>query len=319
MLHVTALEDLQLNQPACLTIGAFDGVHRGHQALIGALVQHAHPAGCAAVIITFYPHPSVVLRGRRPSFYLTMPDEKAGYLAALGVDAMVTHPFNHEVANIRAADFVTRLVEHARMRELWCGSDFALGHNREGTVDFLRAEGERRGFTVRVTPPELADGEVISSTRIRQALRDGAVEQAARYLGRPFRLTGQVVEGAKRGRAIGVPTANLSVSEEHAAPATGVYACRAYPAGTPPLHHAQPAVTNIGFRPTFESQSPALTVEAHLLDFSDNLYGRPLTLEFVARLRPEMKFSSVEALLAQIRRDIEDARRILQTVVNSEQ
>jgi riboflavin kinase / FMN adenylyltransferase len=262
------------------------------------------------VVVTFYPHPSVVLRGRRPSFYLTTPDEKAEYLAALGVDAVVTHPFNAEVANIRAAEFVTRLVRYARMTELWCGSDFALGHNREGTVEFLRAAGEQHGFSVNVAAPELADGEVISSTRIRQALRDGAVEQAARYLGRPFRLTGDVVEGAKRGRTIGIPTANLAISEEHAIPATGVYACRAYPMGTQSAT-AQLAVTNIGFRPTFESQTPGLTVEAHLLDFSDNLYGRSLTLEFIARLRPEMKFSGIDALLAQIKRDIEEARRLL--------
>lgn len=310
MLHTSNLEDLQLVQPACLTIGSFDGVHRGHQRLIGAMARQAHATGRAAVVITFYPHPSVFLHGRRPSFYLTTPDEKAAHLAALGVDAVVTHPFNAEVANIRAADFVTRLIKYARMTELWCGSDFALGHNREGTVEFLRAEGERRGFTVTLASPELADGEIVSSTRIRQALRDGAVEQAARYLGRPFRLTGQVVEGAKRGRTIGIPTANLSVSDEHAIPATGVYACRAYPAGTQPSA-AQPAVTNIGYRPTFESQSPALTVEAHLLDFSDNLYGRPLTLEFIARLRPEMKFSGIDALLAQIKHDIAEARHLL--------
>jgi riboflavin kinase/FMN adenylyltransferase len=223
-------------------------------------------------------------------------------------------PFQKNLAAAFAgyADFVARLIEHARMTELWCGSDFALGHNREGTVEFLRAEGERRGFSVTIASPELADGEIISSTRIRQALRDGAVEQAARYLGRSFRLTGEVVEGAKRGRTIGIPTANLSVSDEHAIPATGVYACRAYPAGTQPAT-AQPAVTNIGYRPTFESQSPALTVEAHLLDFSDNLYGRPLTLEFIARLRPEMKFSGIDALLAQIKHDIAEARHILST------
>ncbi len=313
MQHVTSLADLQLTRPASVTIGAFDGVHRGHQALIGEMAQHAHTAERAAVVVTFYPHPSVVLRGRRPSFYLTTPDEKAEYLAALGVDALVTHPFSQEVANIRAADFVARLIEYAGLRELWCGADFALGHNREGTVDFLRAEGERRGFTVHVAQAVQFDGEVISSTRIRQALRDGAVEQAARYLGRPFRLTGQVVEGAKRGRMIGIPTANLNVSEEHATPATGVYACRAR------LHAASPedagqsyqAVTNIGFRPTFDQQEPQPTVETHILGFSGDLYGQSLTLEFIARLRPEMKFSGVDALVAQIQRDIAEARKIL--------
>src|SRR5438477_8399017 len=227
MRHVTSLEELGLDQPSAVTIGAFDGVHRGHQALIGQMVAEAHASGRSAVVLTFFPHPSVVLRGRRPSFYLSSPEEKAEYLAALGVDATVTHPFNRAVSEITAGEFVERLLAYAKLDELWCGADFALGHNREGTVEFLQTEGGRRGFRVRVMPPVLIDGEVISSTRIRQTLRDGAVEQAARYLGRPFRLAGQVVEGAKRGRQLGIPTANLAISEERAMPAVGVYACRA--------------------------------------------------------------------------------------------
>lgn len=308
MAHLTRLEDLALAQSACITIGAFDGVHRGHQALIGAMARHAHATGRAAVVITFYPHPSVVLRGRRPSFYISTPEEKATRLSALGVDAVVTHPFNADVAAIRADEFVARLVTHARLSELWCGADFALGHAREGTVDFLRAEGERRGFAVAITEPILFDGEIISSTRIRQALRDGAVEQAARYLGRAFELTGPVVMGAQRGRTIGIPTANVAVSEEHAIPAAGVYACRARVGNQTHL-----AVTNIGHRPTFEAGQVNLTVEAHLLDFpaGSDLYAQPLTLEFVARLRGEVKFSGVGALVAQIQRDIAEARDVL--------
>src|SRR5262245_27051047 len=137
MQHVTSLEALQLDRPAHLTIGAFDGIHRGHQALIGEMVSEAHGNGQAAVVITFFPHPSVVLRGRRPSFYLSTPEEKVEYLSQLGVDAVVTHPFNREVANITAADFVDRLIKHARLRHLWAGADFALGHNREGDMDYL--------------------------------------------------------------------------------------------------------------------------------------------------------------------------------------
>jgi len=306
MRHVTSLEELNLTQPSALTIGAFDGVHRGHQALIGQMVQEAHHTGRAAVVLTFFPHPSVVLRGRRPSFYLSSPEEKADYLAALGVDAMVTHPFNLAVSEIRASEFVDRLVTLARLNELWCGADFALGHNREGTVEFLQVEGERRGFSVRLMPPVLIDGEVISSTRIRQTLRDGAVEQAARYLGRPFRLAGQVVEGAKRGRLLGIPTANLAVSEERATPAVGVYACRAQAPGW-----QGQAVVNIGFRPTFEGGEARPTLEAHLWDFSGDLYGQTVSLDFIARLRPEIKFAGVDALLAQIQRDILSARSIL--------
>jgi riboflavin kinase / FMN adenylyltransferase len=154
--------------------------------------------------------------------------------------------------------------------------------------------------------PVQIDGEVISSTRIRQTLRDGAVEQAARYLGRPFRLSGRVVSGAQRGRQLGIPTANVAVSEETAVPAVGVYAVRAYHAGG-----VSPAVVNIGFRPTFEGGEARPVIEAHLLDFDGNLYDCMLTLEFIARLRPEMKFPGIDALVAQIRRDIESARVIL--------
>jgi riboflavin kinase/FMN adenylyltransferase len=306
MRNVTSLEEFRPDRPSLLTIGAFDGVHCGHQALIGQMVAAAHATERAAVVLTFFPHPSVVLRGRRPSFYLSSPDEKAGYLSELGVDATVTHPFSQAVSEIRAADFVDRLLRYARLAELWCGSDFALGHNREGTVEYLEAEGRRRGFGVRVMAPVLIDGEVISSTRIRQTLRDGAVEQAARYLGRPFRLTGQVVEGAKRGQQLGIPTANLSISEEMAMPAIGVYACHA----DTPGWRGQ-AVANIGFRPTFADGQARPTVEAHLLDFSGDLYGQTVSLDFVGRLRPEIKFSGVQALLEQIQRDILEARRLL--------
>lgn len=308
MQHVTSLDDLRLDRPAHVTIGAFDGVHRGHQALISEMVAAAHAEGQAAVVVTFFPHPSVVLRGRRPSFYLTTPEEKAQYLAGLGVEAVVTHPFNRQVAGITAGEFVDRLVNHARLSVLWAGPDFALGHNREGDLAFLQAAGERLGFGVRVMQPVLIDGEVISSTRIRQTLRDGAVEQAARYLGRPFRLTGEVVEGAKRGRTLGIPTANVAVSEETAVPAVGVYAVQAEHDGG-----QSSAVVNIGYRPTFDRAEPRPVIEAHLLDFEGDLYGRPLTLAFIARLRPERKFPGIEALLAQIHRDIESARAILAT------
>lgn len=307
MQQTTALTALQLDRPAYVAIGAFDGVHRGHQALIGEMARRAQAAGRAAVVITFYPHPSVFLRGRRPSFYLSTPEAKAEYLAALGVDALVTHTFDADFAAITAAAYVEQLVRFARLSELWCGADFALGHNREGNVPYLQAAGARLGFTVNVRTPVQLDGEIISSTRVRQCLRDGAVEEAARALGRPFRASGVVVAGAQRGRTLGIPTANLAVSEEHALPATGVYACRVdLGAG-----EWAAAVTNIGFRPTFNSTEPHLTLEAHLLDFAGDLYGRTLAVEFVARLRPEQKFAGVAALVAQIHADIAAARQRL--------
>jgi riboflavin kinase / FMN adenylyltransferase len=306
MEHVTSLEDLRSTRPACVTIGGFDGIHRGHQAIITNLVQRARAADRHAVVVTFFPHPLMVLRGPQPSFYLTMPDEKAELLAALSVDAVVTHPFNHEVASVRADEFVDRLVRHVHMAELWCGPDFALGHKREGTVEFLRAAGAERGFEVHVIEPIRLDGTIVSSTLVRQALHAGEVELAAEYLGRPFRLAGQVVQGAKRGRQLGIPTANLAVPEERATPAVGVYACQAVYSGG----RAQ-AVVNIGFRPTFDGGEVRPVVEAHLLDFSGDLYDTELRLDFIARLRPEMKFSGIDALLTQIHSDIARARQIL--------
>lgn len=306
MQSVSSLAQLQLAAPACVAIGAFDGVHRGHQALIGDLVAQARATGRAAIVVTFFPHPSVFLRGRRPSFYLSTTAEKAERLKALGVDALVTHPFDAAFAAISAADYVAQLTTHARLAELWCGADFALGHNREGTVAYLQTAGAQLGFQVVVRTPVRLDGEVISSTRIRQCLRDGAVEAAAQLLGREFQLTGLVETGAQRGRTIGIPTANLAVSEETAVPARGVYACRAWAAGA-----WRPAVVNIGFRPTFNSAEPRLTIEAHVLDFDGDLYGQDLPLAFFARLRPESKFPNIEALVAQIRADIAQARQLL--------
>lgn len=299
---VPTLADLNLSTPAYVAIGAFDGVHRGHQALIGGMVQAARSAGQAALVVTFYPHPSVVLRGRRPSFYLSTQEDKAAHIAALGVDALVVQTFDAAFALVTASDYVAQLRQHARLSQLWCGADFALGHRRQGDVAFLRA----LGVTVQVVEPTLFDGEIISSTRIRQCLRDGAVEQARRYLGRPFRLTGQVLTGAQRGRALGFPTANLSVNEACALPAFGVYACRAHTA-----RGSFVAVTNIGVRPTFAGPTEP-TIEAHLLDFAGDLYNQTVSLDFVARLRPEQKFPTLAALTAQIERDVIAARECLQ-------
>lgn len=306
MVHACSLDQLEPPQrPALLTIGAFDGVHVGHRALLGQLTAAARARGNQAAVVTFFPHPSVVLRKqeREQPFYINTPAEKADLLAQLGIDITVTHPFDLDVSRRTATEFVEQLQRALDFKEIWCGADFAFGHNREGTVDWLTAQGARRGFAVKVIAHSQAAGEVVSSSRIRRALNAGDVEQAAACLGRPFRLPGVVVEGNKRGRTIGIPTANLKFWEERAYPALGVYACRARVDDQ--LYHA---VTNIGVRPTFgDSQLP--TVEAHLLNFDGDLYGKTVTLDFLARLRPEMKFSGVQELVAQIRKDIDNARQ----------
>ncbi len=305
MIHARSLAEVPAGRPALLTMGSFDGVHLGHQTLIRELVARARAKNFRAAVITFFPHPSVVLRGRKPPFYINTPDEKAAMFARLGVDVTVTHPFDRAVAEITAADFAERLLASFHFKELWCGADFAFGHNREGTVGWLTQYGAKRGFTVHVVEPITINGEVISSSRVRIALAEGDVEQAAACLGRPFQLPGTVVEGNRRGRPIGIPTANLGIWDERAYPARGVYACRAWVDDQP-----VDAVTNIGLRPTFEAETRP-TIEAHLLDFDADLYDKTIALDFIARLRPEMKFDGVNELVAQIHRDIDNARELL--------
>jgi riboflavin kinase/FMN adenylyltransferase len=289
-----------------LTIGSFDGIHLGHRALIQAVVANAREEGMPSVVITFYPHPSVVLRGRAPAFYITTPEERAALLAELGVEVVITQHFDHALAAVTADEFLDRLSTHLKFRDLWVGEDFALGHRRQGNVVFLEQAGARRGFRLHVLPPVLVGGEVVSSTRVREALRSGDVARAATYLGRPFSLPGTVTRGAGRGKSIGLPTANLALGEERAHPGAGVYACLADVAGG-----RFPAVTNIGVRPTFEGAAQRPVVEAHLLDFEKDLYGETIRLVFIERLRDERKFDGPAALLEQIQRDIQRARVIL--------
>ena len=301
------LEDAQLNSISVVTIGSFDGVHRGHRHLIEQVWQSAGRQQAASVVITFFPHPSVVL-GRAQPFYLTSPEEKLVQINQTGVDLLIELPFTRETASTRAAAFVDALLTHLHMRELWIGHDFALGYQREGTPDYLARQGAARGFTVHTLDPLTNDGEVISSSAIRAALRAGEVAHAARLLGRPFRVSGRVVTGDGRGKTIGVPTANLAVWPEHALPADGVYACRAWVGHLP---HA--AAVNIGTRPTVTDQTQR-TVEAHLLDFNKDLYGLNLALDFVARLRGEQKFAGVPELVAQIKADVARTRNIMAAV-----
>lgn len=301
---IHSLEEAQLSEDSVVTIGSFDGVHRGHQALIKQVRTAAMYAQRAAVVITFFPHPSVVLGRARP-FYLTAPEEKLVQLNQTGVELMIELPFTLETAQVRAADFVDQLLRYLRMRELWIGHDFALGYKREGDAEFLTKLGQTRGFAVHAVDPLTNDGEIISSSNIRAALRDGEVAHAAKLLGRPFRLSGRVMPGDGRGRTIGIPTANLDVWQEHAVPANGVYACRAWVG-----HIPQRAAVNIGTRPTVTVETRR-TVEAHLLDFDKDLYGLNIALDFFERLRSEQKFASVQELVAQIKSDVETTRRLL--------
>ncbi len=307
MTHLQRLEDARVTRPTTLTIGSFDGVHRGHQFLLAQLVADARAAGHTPAVLTFHPHPRLVLKGWEPGCCLTGPERRAELLQRHGVELVVTYPFDDAVRHMRAREFVERLKRYLNLAELWVGPDFALGYRREGDVPMLRALGAELGYRLRVIEEKLSiGGEAVSSGRIRAALRAGQVELASELLGRPYAVEGTVVRGDGRGRQIGIPTANLQPPVDRLIPARGVYSTWALiPGGV-----RVASVTNVGVRPTFAGE-PHTTVEAHLLDFAGELYDPPLTLEFVTRLRDERRFAGVDELVAQIRHDVEAGRQIL--------
>jgi riboflavin kinase/FMN adenylyltransferase len=305
MQHFRSLDGVQL-QKVWLTIGSFDGVHRGHQEVIRRLVEGADNAEALAVVLTFFPHPAIILKKRQKPFYLTTPEERARLLGRLGVDVVVTYPFTLDVAQLSALDFVRLLRSHLGLRHLCVGHDFALGRNREGDVNKLRKLGEEFDFEVDVVMPVEFENEVISSSEIRTCLADGKIKLANQLLGRPYQLSGEVVAGDGRGRTIGIPTANLSIWEEKAIPKSGVYVCRVNVNGI-----ARAAVTNIGYRPTFESQLTSPMVETHILDFEADIYGQEVNLDFIAYLREEQRFDNADALVRQIELDISQVGKYL--------
>lgn len=309
MLHLRHLGEAQIETESVVTIGVFDGVHLGHRTMIRRLVEEARARDRLAVVLTFHPHPDKVLGEVDLRYYLSTPEQRAELLLALGVDLVITHPFDQEISQIRAEQFVDQLVKHLRLQELWVGADFALGYEREGTVEFLRLQGKNKGFSV--TAIELimseAGGDSIHSSQLRNLVRQGEMRQAKGMLGRAYSVEGEVVMGQQRGRTIGVPTANLDIWEEQIIPPNGVYAGLARLGGETLM-----AATNIGMRPTFGEAE--LSIEAHLLDFDRDIYGASIELSFEARLRPEREFDGPQALLTQIKLDIEQARAVLEEV-----
>jgi riboflavin kinase/FMN adenylyltransferase len=304
MLHVTSLNDIQLNG-TWLTIGVFDGVHRGHQAILRQLVEGAHAAGSPAAVLTFARHPAEVL-GHRSLKCLTTPEERAELLGKLGVDAVITHPFDEQVAAYSAAEFMKPIKERLGLSQMLIGYDFALGRGREGNASRLAEIGREMGYTVQVVEAVSDESGLISSTVIRKLVSVGDVADAAKMLGHPYVISGSVVHGSARGHSLGFPTANVGVPPGKLIPAFGIYACWAEVNG-----ERLKAAISIGIRPTFEQNEPDVRVEAYLLDYGKDLYGQKVTLEFIQRLRDEMKYPSAEALIAQIESDVATVRSIL--------
>jgi riboflavin kinase / FMN adenylyltransferase len=310
MLHFHSFEEVTLSN-AWATIGTFDGVHRGHLAILAPLVKAAHAAGNPAAVVTFYPHPVAVLRGIQDPYYLTTPDERADLLGAVGIDAVITLTFDHALAALTAEEFMQRVKRHLGLRELWVGYDFALGRNRQGDIPTLRRLGEEMGYDLRVIEEISLGGMKVSSSQIRGLLAEGKVAQAAQQLGRPYSLEGEVIHGDGRGKGLGIPTANLAVWPHKIVPAKGVYATWTWVKDSQSAEAQRvPAVTNVGVRPTFENQPELPRIEAHLLDFDHDLYDQTVKLEFLEYLRPEQRFASIDALLAQIAQDTNRAKEV---------
>lgn len=292
--------------PVILTIGAFDGVHRGHQYLIGEVVQRARGLGALSAVITFDPRPEVVLRPG--SLELTGGTMKERMIAALGPDIEILLPFTPDLAAVPAGNFLARILDHLNLHEIWVGADFAFGHRRGGTVDFLIEAGKHTGFAVHVIPRQPLAGVPVSSSMIRELVAAGNVAEAARYLGHYFALAGLVVHGQGRGRALGFPTANLRIEPHQLLPDTGIYAGYLCVDG-----RQLPAAISVGYNVVFGGRE--IVAEAHVLDFDEDLYDKEVTLEFVGRVREERNFDGVDALIEEMHRDVAAVRDILRAAV----
>lgn len=290
-----------------VTVGTFDGVHRGHQDVLARVASRAHASMLAGVLVTFSPHPAEVLKPERAPMMLTPGDEKVEVLAESGLDYAAVLPFTRKLAELSAEEFVERvLVPRYGMRELVIGYDHGFGRDRAGSVEVLERLGRTRGFPVEVVPPlRTPDGETISSTKIRDAVSKGDLDRAAGALGRAYSVSGVVGRGEQRGRLLGFPTINVSLgSARKLLPPAGVYAVRVQtPAG------GFGGMMNLGPRPTFGDDS--LSIEAHLFDAAADLYGARVRVDLVTRLRDTKRFESAEALVGQLTQDAGDARRAL--------
>lgn len=300
------LAELERGAPAILTIGAFDGVHRGHQYLIDQVVQRARKTDALSAVLTFNPRPEVVLRPG--SLQLTSGPVKERLIAGLDPDILITLPFTLDLAAVSADDFLAAILDHVHLHEIWVGVDFAFGHRRAGNVDFLMEAGRSHDFAVHVISRQPFDGVPISSSLIRELVKAGKIGEAARYLGHYFALEGPVVRGQGRGRALGFPTANLRTAPDQLLPDTGIYAGYLTVDG-----RRLPAAISVGYNVVFGGRE--IVVEAYVLDFDEDIYDKEVTLEFVDRVREERNFESVEALIAEMHRDVATVRNVLQLAV----
>lgn len=287
-----------------LTIGVFDGVHAGHRHLLETLKQRATDRSLLSGVVTFDPHPQSVLNPGSELPWLSDVEDRVRSIRELGIDLVVVLTFTEEVAQLTAQQFLTMIKTHLRMRGIVVGPDFALGQGRAGSIDQLRELGRQLGFSMEAVSQYTANGEAVSSTLIRQALAEGNTRKVNAMMGRYFHVKGIVITSAKRGRKLGFPTANIDIRPQQALPGDGIYATIADVGGK-----RFASATNVGARPTFGDMRR--TVEAYLLNYEGDLYGRELRLEFVQKVRDEQRFASAEELKRQIDRDVRKVKAIL--------
>ncbi len=284
-----------------VTIGNFDGVHLAHQQILRGAIDRANATDSMSSVLTFFPHPARVLRPEHaPALLMTLPQRLQAF-QSFGMEATLVLPFDHDLAKVTPEDFVRRfLVDTLRARTVMVGGNFRFGHKQAGDVSLLVSMGQRWDFEVIVVPPVIQDGVIVSSTAVRCAVREGQMDKAARLLGRPFELAGEITKGTGQGRKLVVPTLNLA-TEQQCLPKNGVYATESVVGGI-----SYRSATNVGVRPTFDGHR--LAIESHLIDFSDSLTSGSMEVWFCKRLRDEQKFSGPEALREQVLRDIGDAQ-----------
>ena len=303
--------DLELTKPpssrdSIVAVGMFDGVHLGHRHIINHLLSRASKTNRLPGVVTFRDHPSSVLNPDFMPLYITDLGERIRRIEEMGVNFVIPLTFDTELSRLPAQNFVLRLKKHLLMRELVIGPDSALGSNREGNFEVLQSIGQSSNFTVSTTTRLINNHQAVSSTQIRTALLQGNINYAAKMLGRNFSITGEVIRGDGRGKLLGFPTANLAPQPKMIIPADGIYATLVFIDQSCFM-----AATSIGTRPTFNEGHR--TIEAHILDWESDLYGKEIRLEFVQRLRGEVKYTSTEALQRQIYIDVEQTKLILQS------
>jgi riboflavin kinase / FMN adenylyltransferase len=295
----------ELSGPLFLAIGVFDGVHLGHQAVISTSAEHSRAANGTPVVVTFDPHPEKILRPDKAPHLLTATPHKIALICTLGVRHLLIIPFDKQFAATEPEEFVQQLVRHSPpLSEICVGHEWSFGRNRRGNLELLKKLGAQFDFNVVGIPPVTANSEIVSSTTIRRAIEGGDLKKAATMLGREYTILGTVVHGDDLGKKIGFPTANLSAHSEQFPP-NGVYFAEARLDDI-----VYPGVVNLGYRPTMSSGRSDRTLEIYLLDFDRDIYGKDLELRFVRYLRREEKFESVDALVQQIERDVQQAREL---------